>query len=146
MRYDSLFQEELFGNTTAYPVQVYGSSTTLVQLLGSNPDGRKMYLHCHRKETKECLQQAFATAGSIFDPIGRGNMTEVIVPHDKTAKILLKKLPPFGIERRRILNQLQDYIVRIPDYQMEKFRELTKNRKGIDIIEETSYNTDTGIG
>lgn len=41
MRYDSLFQEELFGNTTAYPVQVYGSSTTLVQLLGSNPDGRK---------------------------------------------------------------------------------------------------------
>ena len=144
-RYDKLFTEERFIESIAtYPIHVYGCDSNIINLLESNPDGRSMYQHFHRKPVSGSLFQAFQTAGEKFDIIGHEGSLNVIVPHDEISKKLLKYLPEYGVKRNQILNKLQKYVVKIPKYRLSEVRPYIEEKKGISVMDAAFYDSETG--
>lgn len=146
LRYDELFADERFINDiTAYPIHLYGCSSTIIRLLGNNPDGQIMYQHLHRKKASGGLFQAFQTAGEKFDIIGHEGSVNVVIPHDEMSQNLLKKLPSYGIKRNQILNRLQEYVVRIPKYKFSAYAPYIHEKEGIYIWDSFYYDKEFGI-
>lgn len=145
-RYDKLFAEERFiKSIVQYPIHVYGCNSSIINLLESNPDGRSIYQHFHRKPASGSLFQALQTAGEKFDIIGHEGSWNVIVPHDEISKKLLKNLPDYGIKRNQVLNKLQKYVVKIPKYRLSEVSPYIEEKKGIWVMDATFYNSETGI-
>ena len=141
-RYDRLCDNEIPENLTAYPVKVMGCNTTLIRLLGSNPDGLDIYRQAHRKNPDTPLVQAFRTAGENFHVIE--NQDIVIIPYDDKSKKYLDNYIR-GIKEREMLNKLQKYSVSISEDKILNNPEKYLFHEDIIVAREYYYDQETGM-
>lgn len=141
-RYDQLCNNEIPENLTAYPVKVMGCDTTLIRLLGSNPDGLDIYRQAYRKNPDTPLVQAFRTAGESFHVVE--NQDIVIVPYDNKSKKYLDNYIR-GIKEREMLNKLQKYSVSISEEKILNNPEKYLFYEDIMVAKEDYYEQETGM-
>lgn len=119
--YYSNYFSHLRANETKFPVDEY--ATTIIDLLSENGVGQKQYKRANGEKIRTKLPQAFLTAGKAFEVISNDYKVSVVVPYNDEAKELLSELSEeyLDVERqRKILRQLQRYIVGISETRKEK--------------------------
>jgi len=115
------YYSQLKKNETKFPVDKY--ATTIIDLLGENPLGKRQYERKNNQKIRTKLPQAFLTAGQEFEVIGNDYKVSIVVQYNEEAKELLNELSQeyLTIEyQRKILRKLQRYTVGITEYRKEK--------------------------
>ena len=115
------YYSQLKKNETKFPVDKY--ATTIIDLLGENPLGKRQYERKNNQKIRTKLPQAFLTAGQEFEVIGNDYKVSIVVQYNEEAKELLNELSQeyLTIEyQRKVLRKLQRYTVGITEYRKEK--------------------------
>lgn len=152
----------------------YPDDVTLISLLGSNnvvkertkndyvkrlmrsgdlkkQETAEKFQKCHNLYPVylDTMNQAFKTAGEIFNVIDDGGKHSVAVPYDQTAKhclqIVLDEELPWS-DRRRALRQLQPYTIALTDKQMEASfgRKWESSEQLVYVLPEEYYTEELG--
>ncbi len=152
-RYYDLYYDELGNEMMKYPVVLEGglAETNLVELLGKNDVGKNQYVRLHNGEyPKLPLNQAFKTAGKVFEVIPDDEKLSVIVPYDETANRLIARLecPKLVIsEQKMVLRKLQPYTVGISKYIRERLNNAvySAGNTQVLILNPDYYDRKTGV-
>jgi len=132
----------------AYPLKSYPENT-IVDLLTSNPPGKKAFKTKYPHRKLPIMKQAFKEAGELFAVIEDEATVDVCVEYNIEAKNWLDKLKAAVTlqEKRQALRQLQPYIVQIREndwFKKERVR-FTRVDTGIWVLPQGYYNENYGV-
>lgn len=142
--FEKYFQERK--EDLSYSVKDLGTDTDLVDLLSLNSVRSRL----KRKEGNLRLHdQAFKTAGSLFDVIDTRTI-EVIVPDDEEAEKLIMKLysQPDGPELMRLIRKAQEYQVGVYSEikkELEEKNAIQLLNCGVYVLDSRFYDPEVGI-
>lgn len=149
-QYYSNYHMQMKKNETKFPVEVYGVTLTLVDLLGENETGCRQYFRAHGKKIKTKLPQAFQTAGQKFEVIPNDYKVNIVVPYNDEAKQLLNELSQVYLDigvKKKILRKLQRYTVGISEDRKTKLGNAIYEscNKEILILSDGYYDKEVGV-
>ena len=138
---------------TNFPACVNGIQTTLVELLSNNLIGYNRYEAAHKNEPvkrSRMLNQAFKTAGDIFEVIDEDGKVKVVAAYDGIAKKILNELEnPYidAVSRRRNLRAIQGYTVGISMAMKDRLGRAVSNicEGRILVLSDDYYDEETGV-
>ncbi|MCQ4745811.1 CRISPR-associated helicase Cas3' [Blautia producta] len=141
------------GVETNFPACVNGIQTTLVELLSNNLIGYNRYEAAHKNEPvkrSRMLNQAFKTAGDIFEVIDEDGKVKVVAAYDGIAKKILNELEnPYidAVSRRRNLRAIQGYTVGISMAMKDRLGRAVSNicEGRILVLSDDYYDEETGV-
>lgn len=141
------------GVETNFPASVNGIQTTLVELLSNNLIGYNRYEAAHKNEPVKrikMLNQAFKTAGDIFEVIDEDGKVKVVAAYDDKAKNILNELEnPYidAASRRRNLRAIQGYTVGISMAMKDKLGRAVGNicEGRILVLSDDYYDEEIGV-
>lgn len=122
--------------------------TSLLELLSVNTPGRQEASHRRPPHTPRVLEQAFATAGDIFQPIDSPT-TAVLTPYGEGA-VLIQALEATRTpkEEMGLLRRAQPYAVNLFGYELQALEKKGALRElpcGICALDERFYDDEAGV-
>lgn len=132
----------------AYPLKNYPEHT-LLDLLTTNPPGKKVFMNKYPHRRLPMMKQAFKEAGEVFAVIEDEATVDVYIEYNSKAKKWLDKLKNAATmqEKRNALRHLQPYIVQLKENERFK-KEVDKFDQvdiGLWILPEDYYNKNYGV-
>lgn len=142
------YYAQLDENETKFPIEIQGTRTTLVDLLGENKIGQQQYRREYAKKAQKKLPQAFYTAGHEFEVIANDCKVNIVVPYQNTSAQLLRAVSEANTEKekKQILRKLQRYTVGISETRKNKLgNAVYENGDGILILCDGYYDEKIGV-
>lgn len=146
--YYSVYYSQLRKAETKFPVEVYGVTATLTDLLGKNQMGQNQYRRKHEKIFRTKLPQAFRTAGHEFEVISNTCKLSVVVPYEEKTEQLIEELlhAKTETEKKKILRKLQRYTVGISENRRRNLgNAIYENDEGILVLSDGYYDKKVGV-
>ena len=144
------YRSQLRTDEEKFPVEICGTTTNLVELLGENKIGQKQCERKYHRKLKTKLPQAFGTAGREFEVIANDHKVSVIVPYNEEVRRLIDEYSQIYMkaeDKRRILRKLQRYTVGISETRKNQLGNAIyeSNDKEILILNDGYYDENVGV-
>lgn len=144
------YRSQLRTDEEKFPVEICGTTTNLVELLGENKIGQKQCERKYHRKLKTKLPQAFGTAGREFEVIANDHKVSVVVPYNEEVRRLIDEYSQIYMkaeDKRRILRKLQRYTVGISETRKNQLGNAIyeSNDKEILILNDGYYDENVGV-